>query len=80
MYSACYVIWWKLHDTIGPAPFERLEQDEEFWVGFDEAFLTNDLQRDPDFSKQLYGHHFKSFPDPSRNTIERVDFLDEDNW
>lgn len=30
-YAYCYIAWWKLHDTIGPALFLRVEQDDEFY-------------------------------------------------
>jgi len=30
-YNYCYIAWWKLHDTVGPALFLKVEQDDDFY-------------------------------------------------
>jgi len=56
-YTPCYIVWWKLHDTIGPAPYVRLDQDEDFYdYGIGE--FEQELINDQDFFAQFFGHHF----------------------
>lgn len=73
-YFACYIIWWKLHDTIGPANYLRIVQDEPFYdATFDN--ILDDLEDDNEFFKQLFGHHFDTDDAPTDDTFE-----DPDNW
>jgi len=74
LYYPCYIIWWKLHDTIGPATYLRVEQDEDFY-NVDFEFLTNDFANDREFFQQLFGHHFDDDNAPTDDTFEN-----EDNW
>ena len=30
-YAYCYIVWWKLHDTIGPALYLQMEQSDDFF-------------------------------------------------
>ena len=30
-YAYCYIVWWKLHDIVGPGLFLRVEQDDTFF-------------------------------------------------
>ena len=54
-YSYCYIAWWKLADTIGPAIYLRLEQNDDF---FDvEAGEIQGEQTGP-FYQQFTLHHF----------------------
>jgi len=75
LYYPCYIIWWKLHDTIGPATYLRLEQNEPFYDGLDFDRLENDLAKDQQFFQQLFGHHFDTDDAPTDDTFE-----DENNW
>jgi len=55
-YTYCYIVWWKLHDTIGPALYLRLSQDDQF---FD--IEEEDIQEDQTGSElftQVLLHHF----------------------
>lgn len=75
-FDPCYIIWYKLHDTIGPAPYLRLEQNEAFYQG-----LTNDDFKQifvdrPDFKDQFFGHHFLTDDLPLTDDT----FNNEDNW
>jgi len=73
LYRYCYIVWWKLADTIGPANYFRLTQNDDF---FDLDFDTlNEDLKDDTFFNQLFGHYFDdneiSYPD---------EFGDPANW
>lgn len=55
-YNWCYIAWWKMHDTVGPALFLRLEQDDEFYDVKAED-VEEDVTNDPVFN-QILLHHF----------------------
>ena len=73
-YFPCYIVWWKLHDTVGPATYLKINQDELFY-NMDFDFLLTDLENDIEFFQQLFGHHFDGDDVPSDDTFE-----DPDNW
>jgi len=73
-YFACYIIWWKLHDTIGPANYLRIAQNEAFYDA-DFNYILSDLEDDPEFFQQLFGHHFDGEAAPTDDVFE-----DPDNW
>eukprot|EP00547_Thalassionema_nitzschioides_P013060 CAMPEP_0194261996 /NCGR_PEP_ID=MMETSP0158-20130606/46317_1 /TAXON_ID=33649 /ORGANISM="Thalassionema nitzschioides, Strain L26-B" /LENGTH=929 /DNA_ID=CAMNT_0039002139 /DNA_START=67 /DNA_END=2856 /DNA_ORIENTATION=+ len=53
-YAPCYIIWWKIHDTIGPAPFVDLKQSDDFF----ETESLQDVTTDHDFFTQWLYHHW----------------------
>jgi len=55
-YSYCYIVWWKLADTIGPAIYLRLEQTEGFF-DVDPDEIEGDQTGDS-FYQQFLFHHF----------------------
>jgi len=55
-YSHCYIVWWKLHDTVGPASYLRLEQVDDFF-DIDASEVTGDVTGDG-FFEALLLHHF----------------------
>lgn len=61
-WSPCYIVWWKLHDTIGPLNFVRLEQDEPFYnINFQYILNDTNIGDGEDvspFYKQLFYHHW----------------------
>lgn len=60
-YTPCYIVWWKIQDTIGPAPYLRLKANEgEAFYGKvnDDDFRKKYLNKDVNFFNQLFGHHF----------------------
>ncbi|KAL7550460.1 hypothetical protein ACHAWF_013685, partial [Thalassiosira exigua] len=69
LYYPCYVIWWKLHDTIGPATYLRVEQNTPFYEGLEFEYLNRDFQEDEKFFNQLFGHHFDDII-PTDDTFE----------
>ena len=75
LYYPCYIIWWKLSDTIGPATYMRVEQDEPFFEDLNVDVLEQDSAQDQPFLQQLFGHHFNGDDAPSDDTFE-----DPDNW
>lgn len=73
-YSACYIVWWKLHDTVGPANYIHTKQDDDFYnMKFSE--FQEDLAEDKEFLAQLFGHHFDSEDAPTDDK-----FVDTKNW
>ena len=73
-YDSCYIVWWKLHDTVGPANYIQVEQDDEFF-NMNLQDIQEDLPLDPIFFAQLFGHHFDTDDEP---TDDR--FTDSENW
>jgi len=62
-YAYCYIVWWKFHDTIGPAIYVRLEQasDDFFDVKTEEVRENVTAWNDPvdkPFYDQLFKHHW----------------------
>ena len=61
-WSPCYIVWWKLHDTIGPLSFLRLEQNDDFF-NINSQYVVNDTtvgagEDVTDFYRQLFFHHW----------------------
>ena len=59
-YAYCYIVWWKLHDTIGPATQLRLEQPNDPYAAFfdvDAEFIQGDVTNIQFFREMLF-HHF----------------------
>eukprot|EP00565_Helicotheca_tamesis_P005350 CAMPEP_0185735998 /NCGR_PEP_ID=MMETSP1171-20130828/26641_1 /TAXON_ID=374046 /ORGANISM="Helicotheca tamensis, Strain CCMP826" /LENGTH=465 /DNA_ID=CAMNT_0028406473 /DNA_START=167 /DNA_END=1564 /DNA_ORIENTATION=- len=80
LYFPCYIIWWKLHDTIGPANFLRVGQREPFYDTVDFNYILSDLNEDPAFFRQLFGHHFDTqFDDPNKSP-KNEDFENSTLW
>ena len=40
-YSYCYIVWWKLADTVGPLNYIRIEQDDDFYDVPNEELKVN---------------------------------------
>ena len=55
-YGTCYIVWWKLHDTIGPATQLRLEQNDDFF-DLDADFVQGDVTT-IQFYREMLFHHF----------------------
>mmetsp|Transcript_6633 Transcript_6633/g.14708 ORF Transcript_6633/g.14708 Transcript_6633/m.14708 type:complete len:432 (+) Transcript_6633:231-1526(+) len=83
-YNYCYIAWWKLHDTVGPALFLRVEQDDEFF-DMDAEEIQEDSTGDALFTQVLL-HHFddinKVIEDGTVDNEFNADriFLDEAYW
>ena len=55
-YAYCYLVWWKFHDTIGPAIYIDLTQDDAFFDVRNNAVNTDRIG--DEFEQQLFFHHF----------------------
>lgn len=55
-YAYCYVVWFKFHDTFGPATYLNVEQEGSFFDVSNDEVLGNKFG--DDFFDQLYFHHF----------------------
>lgn len=56
-YAPCYIIWWKLEDTIGPRRIRTIQNDDFFNLpveGVQNAATVNGIP----FIVQIYNHHF----------------------
>jgi hypothetical protein len=83
-YSYCYIVWWKLHDTVGPALFMRVDQDDTFYDGAEDV-INADSTEDP-FMAQVLLHHFDDIDQVIEDgtvdnefDADRI-FLDEKYW
>jgi len=83
-YNYCYIAWWKLHDTVGPGLFLRVEQDDEFFdIPAEE--IEGNAEDDP-FLTQVLLHHFDDIAQIIEDgtvgnefNADRI-FLDPDYW
>lgn len=74
-FDPCYIVWFALHDTIGPAPYIRLNQNEAFF-DVNAAELQQIFVDRPDFFEQMFGHHFLTDDLP----LDDATFVDSNNW
>ena len=74
-FKPCYIVWFKLHDTIGPAPFLRLKQNEAFYDINDDDFQKV-IQDNAAFYDQFLGHHFLTDDLPLTDET----FVNPANW
>lgn len=72
LYSPCYIIWWKLQDTVGPAPYFYVTQTDDFYdVEFDDYIET---EFSDELLNQVLGHHFDD------DDINDDKFENPDSW
>jgi len=77
-WHPCYIVWWKLHDTIGPESFVRLAQNESFY-NIDFSYVQNDFTTDEGDVIPFYGQwFFHHFDDDNYKPDTFVE--DPDNW
>ena len=74
-YFACYIIWWRLSNTIGPATYLRVPQSDEAFYDITYEDVVNDLAADQGFTAQFLGHHFDTDDFPTDGKFE-----DPANW
>lgn len=78
-WAPCYIVWWKLHDTIGPENFVRVAQNEPFYninlqTILDDNTVDNGADVTP-FYRQWFFHHFDD------DTFQTNDFVENPaNW
>ena len=93
-YNWCYIAWWKLSDTIGPALFLRIEQNADDWFDIDNEEIASDVTGDS-FFQPYFLHWFGDIDAVIEDGTEDVVsedgtvtqefnaaniFLDEDYW
>jgi len=62
-YAYCYIIWFKLHDTIGPAIHLRMQyQNDDAFYNYqnDDVFSPIEEPLNDDFWSQVVFHHFNN--------------------
>jgi len=61
-WHPCYIVWWKLHDTIGSLNFVRVEQSDDFFNSNLQVILNNETIDEEGnvspFYLQWFMHHF----------------------
>jgi hypothetical protein len=73
-YVPCFIVWWRLADSIGPPVYITALQEDDFF-DVDVNYLQQDFNLDPTFSNQLFQHHTDD------DTIQNTDFFENpDNW
>eukprot|EP00985_Skeletonema_marinoi_P001268 scaffold514_cov121-Skeletonema_marinoi.AAC.7 len=72
-YNWCYIAWWKLQDTIGPALFLRIEQNADEWFDIDNEEVASDVT---DGTVEVVSEDGTV---TSEFNADRI-FLDEDYW
>jgi hypothetical protein len=70
-YAPCYIVWWKIHDTIGPAPYLHLSQSDDF---FNVDTLQN-VTTDPEFYGQWAYHHWRDINELLSTILNDVEDL-----
>jgi hypothetical protein len=70
-YAACYIVWWKIHDTIGPAPYLHLSQNDDF---FNVDTLQN-FTTDQAFYEQWAYHHWDNINELLSSALDDVESL-----
>ena len=70
-YAPCYIVWWKIHDTIGPAAFLRLSQSDDFF----DVDKLQDVTSDRDFYAQWAYHHWDDINDLLNDILDDADGL-----
>lgn len=79
-YAYCYIIWYKFHDTLGPAPYLNVEQVDDFF-DVSNSEVRGNLDDDiDDFYLQLYFHHFDTdsevFDEAETDRLSEIDLFD----
>lgn len=84
-YAYCYIVWFKFHDTFGPATFLNVEQEGNFF-DVDNDEVRGDKNLGDEFFDQLYFHHFDDVDealDKGRNPagdFELDEFFENDKY
>jgi len=77
LWSPCYIIWWRLQNTIGPLNRLNVEQTDDFF-NVDYEYLEEDQKNDPTFWDQLIYHHWND--DGVINSINDEWLDNPENW
>jgi len=72
LYSPCYIIWWKLHDTVGPGPYFYVTQTDDFYDAQFDDYIETEFS--DELLNQVLGHHFDD------DSIGDDKFENPDSW
>lgn len=79
----CYIVWWKLSDTVGPAPFLRLVQEDDFF-NVDVNYIKEEINFADENNNVadilFYDQWFNRFIDDDENDLDDRMFEKEDLW
>lgn len=81
-YIPCYIVWWKLSDTVGPAPFLRLPNSKRFtnFFNIDNNDIFQDKQDEDQRSEQnFYTEFFNHYTDDDVGLDDEF-FEVRENW
>ena len=73
----CYIVWWKLADTVGPATFLRLDQEDDFF-NIDLDYIRNDFNSANNYL--FYAQWFNRFVDDDYYYMDDSVFGDPTRW
>jgi len=76
-WTPCYIAWWKISDTIGPATFPRLTQTDDFFnVG--KSYIADEIKFIE--NESFYAEVFGRFKDDDVVDADDIYFVDPSNW
>jgi len=81
LFTPCYIIWWKLHDTPWPALYLNFVQSDDFYDM--DAAEAGGIVNEDEFFRALILHHFDNFADiwnESENWDASEYFAVSENW
>jgi len=73
----CYIVWWKLADTVGPADVLRLGGDDAF---FDTDTQTLKEELNNGTTPEFYAQWFQRFIDDDTRELDEFSFENEALW
>jgi len=78
-YIPCYIVWWKLSDTVGPATFLRLPNSKNHlnFFNFDTDFIFSEINVEE--NAPFYNEFFSRFT-ADDSVLDDQDFLLPSNW
>lgn len=80
-YIPCYIVWWKLSDTVGPAPFLRLPNSKRFtnFFNIDVDYIFADKQEESANRGTFYTEFFNHYTDDDVGLDDEI-FEVQENW
>jgi hypothetical protein len=71
-YAPCYIVWWKIVDTVGPAAYLRLQQNDDFF----DVDKLQDVTSDRDFYAQWAYHHWDDIDELLYDLLDPAESLE----
>ena len=70
----CYIVWWKLSDTVGPATFLRMIQEDDFF-NIDIQYIRDEYNEVDGVNTPFYEQWFQRFVDDDVIDFDDLVFL-----